>query len=190
MLFATGSLAKRIEEAESTLIAHFGRAVGHRDGRDRVVIADVGGGTAVIAGPTTPFSKVAGLGFAAVDESVLEGIEREYARRAMPVRVELASLGDPAVGSLLTRRGYVLSGFENVLGLRLPPVHASPPQKNSDPQRSGAPAISVTRAERDETRLWLDVVATGFANPDVFDGPPPTETFDRSAIDQALAPLS
>ena len=180
MLFATGTLAKRIEDAESTLIAHFGRAAGTRPGEDPVVITGIGGGTAVIARPGAPFCKVSGLGFEAIDESVLDGLEREFARRQMPIRVELASLGDPAVGALLTRRGYVLSGFENVLGLPL----------EDGPDKAGPHAtpssVSVTRSAAADARQWLDIVATGFAHPDVFDGPPPTEAFDRREIDRSL----
>src|SRR4051812_7729487 len=115
MLFATRTLAKRIEQAESTLIAQFGHSAGVRADELPIVVVELGGGAAVIARTGAPFSKVAGLGFDTLGEQELLEVEREFARRQMSVRVELASLSDPSVGTLLTRRGYVLSGFENVL---------------------------------------------------------------------------
>ena len=63
MLFATATLARRIEEAESTLITDFARPALARLGDSRVFIQNIGGGTAVAAGPLAPFSKIAGLGF-------------------------------------------------------------------------------------------------------------------------------
>ena len=36
-----------------------------------------------------------------------------------PVQIELAHLADPAIGALLTGRGYRLTSFENVLGRAL-----------------------------------------------------------------------
>src|SRR4051812_45605016 len=98
MLFATGTLARRIEAAESTLIASCGRSAARRLGGEHVVIEELGGGTAVVAGPGSPFSKVAGLGFEPLDEARLAGLEREFARHRTPVRIELTTLADPAVG--------------------------------------------------------------------------------------------
>ena len=64
---------------------------------------------------------MAGLGFAdGLDEERLAAIERAFAERGASVQAEVAVLGDPSVSALLTRRGYVLENFENVLGLRLP----------------------------------------------------------------------
>ena len=120
MIFASASLARRIERAEATLIAEFGRTSARRLGDNQVVISDLAGGIAVVAGPGAPFSKVAGLGFEPIDESVLSKIEHIYAERETPVRVELSSLANLDVGALLTRRGYTLEGFENVLAIPLP----------------------------------------------------------------------
>ncbi|MEP6917341.1 MAG: GNAT family N-acetyltransferase [Acidobacteriota bacterium] len=195
MLFATGTLARRIEDAESTLIAHFGRSARPRAGELAVVVTTIGGGTAVIARPGAPFNKIAGLGFAPIDEAALAEIEREFERRKMPVRVELASLGDPAIGSLLTRRGYALSGFENVLGMAVqeeefaadgnPEVDSAhaPVAASAD---QGIGSVTVRRSAPEEASQWLHVVGEGFAHPDTFDGPAPSEAFDRSEIDRAL----
>lgn len=176
MLIATSSLARRVEAAESALIAGMGRSAAGRLGEDHVIVTSLGGGTAVMAGPGSPFSKVAGLGFEPLDESVLDSVEREFARFDTPIRVELSSLGDPGIGKLLSARGYVLSGFENVLGLALPSSHSASP-----PADAGLLTIEETNAENSEQ--WIDVVATGFMHPDTFDGPSMAEAVDRAALD-------
>lgn len=178
MHFATASLARRIERAESTLMAQMGRAVAHRRRAEEVYVAELGGGVAVVTGPTSPLSKVAGLGFESLEETELDLVEREFGRRATPVRVELSSLGDPAMGALLTRRGYVLSGFENVLALPLSAgdAHVELPSRRD--------TIAVARTSAAESQQWLDAVATGFQHPDVFDGPASEEVVDRAVLDQ------
>ena len=49
----------------------------------------------------------------------LDPIERAFAAHGAPTQVELAHLADPAIGELLTARGYRLESFENVLGRSL-----------------------------------------------------------------------
>ena len=120
MLFATATLAARIERAEYLLAREFAERARAR--RADVLIAPIGGAAAIFGGPDQPFNKVAGLGFVEpIDEAVLSSVERDFDARAAPVRVELSTLADPAVAPLLTGRGYSLTGFENVLGLELTP---------------------------------------------------------------------
>ena len=176
MPFATASLVRRIEQAEASLIAGFGRAASRKPSSDGVYIGTIGGGTAVAAGPLAPMSKIAGLGFEPIDQDALERVEHEFARRRTPVRAEVASLADPEVGALLSRRGYVLSGFENVLGLDLGSSGAT--------TRAGLNAgVSAARIAPDESAMWADTVVTGFLSPDTFDAPPSGETVDRQALD-------
>jgi hypothetical protein len=56
------------------------------------------------------------------------------------VQIELAHLADPAVGALLTDRGYRLISFENVLGRALTGV----------PERVTPPGIEVRRSGEEE----------------------------------------
>jgi GNAT superfamily N-acetyltransferase len=174
MLFATASLARRIEQAEASLIAGFGRCAARRRSEQEIYIGALGGGTAVAAGPQSPVSKIAGLGFAPLEEAALEAVEQEFASRGTPVRAEVASLADPAVGALLTRRGYVLSGFENVLGLAFDGWDARQPRGSS---------VSVSSIATGESEEWADTVVTGFLSPDTFDAPPSDEVVDRTALD-------
>jgi GNAT superfamily N-acetyltransferase len=180
MLFATASLVRRIEHAEASLIAGFGRGAARTHPGDEVYIGAIGGGTAVAAGPLAPMSKIAGLGFEPIDEGALEHVEQEFARRNTPVRAEVASLADPEVGALLSRRGYALSGFENVLGLDL---GASGPI----PLIGQHAGVVAARIAPDESAVWADTVVTGFLSPDTFDAPPSGETVDRQALDDVFS---
>jgi ribosomal protein S18 acetylase RimI-like enzyme len=176
MLTASSSLARRIERAESELIAGMGRSSASRLGSDQVIVSPIGGGAAVMPGPGSPLSKVAGLGFEPLDEAVLGAVERDFARFKTPVRVELSSLGDPAIGKLLSRRGYALSGFENVLGLSL----GSPAALAAAPSSS---LVTVEKTAPKDVNAWIEVITTGFMHPDTFDGPSTVEPIDRAVIE-------
>ena len=137
-----------------------------------VVVAPIGGGVAVHTGTGSPANKLAGLGFGDLPPAAdLEVIEEAFARRQAPLQVEFASLGDPAIPRMLSRRGYELIGFENVLGLPLDVarLEAIARQRQSTSTAPGA----------DETAAWMDAVATGFLHPDTFDGPASHESFSR-----------
>jgi ribosomal protein S18 acetylase RimI-like enzyme len=174
----SASVARRIEHAEATMIGEFGRLAARQFGDQKVFIANCAGGIAVAAGPGAPYSKVAGLGFEPIDESALAVVESAYAERATPVRVELSSLGSPEAGTLLTRRGYMLQGFENVLAISLPAPHR---------EIAGA---AVALAAGTEIAQWIDVLASSFAAPDTYDGPIVEEHVDRGAIDALLEQTS
>jgi GNAT superfamily N-acetyltransferase len=157
-MFADAMLAARIDRAEARMCAHIAEWVGGTRPESAPFVLPVSGGQAVYVGPSSPVNKVIGLGFdAELDVVALERIEREWSRRSEPVRIEMSILTDPALGSALTDRGYRLHGFENVLGLRLPPEAASP----------GPSGISVELATPAEWRTWMDIAVDAFTN---FDG--------------------
>jgi GNAT superfamily N-acetyltransferase len=177
MLFANTTLAARIERAERDTVADFGRQARAR-GRD-VLIEEIAGGIAVYAGPSQPFNKLAGLGFAGVlDEAALARLEAGYDARGGEIRVELATLADPSLATRLTSRGYRLIGHENVLGLALTPERLH----EWDARIAASPEIAVSRAAASDTHAWAETVIEGFLHPDVFDGPPPTESFERETL--------
>ena len=180
VLFASTSLAARIEGAEARLVAD-GAAASERRRPGRGVFArSLAGGVATFTGPGSPLNKVAGLGFAGpLDESELEAVEAAYAERACPVQAELSCLGDPSIGALLTRRGYALQGFENVLGRALPLESA----------RAPADGIVVSPSPAEELATWLDVVVTGFANPDA-QGVPSHERYARATAEAVMGDMA
>jgi ribosomal protein S18 acetylase RimI-like enzyme len=180
-MFATGTLARRLERAEAGLIQDGAAAARQRLGDAQVMIVPVAGGVAVYAEPGSPLNKIAGLGFEGVpDEHVLHQIEREFGARGAPVQMELSTMGDPEIARVATRRGYELIGFENVLGLALAPSTAA-----ATPS-AGPDTIAILRVDADHSQTWLDTVATGFLHPDVIDGPPSHETFDREALERVF----
>ena len=135
----------------------------------------VAGGVASYAEPGSPFNKVAGLGFGEIpSEAALDEIEGAFAARDAPVQVELSNLADPALGVLLTERGYRLVSFENVLGLEV----------ETEPERSAPPGVEVRLSREDEFDAWLDVVTDGFAHPDA-QGVVSHEEFPRDVIERA-----
>jgi GNAT superfamily N-acetyltransferase len=181
MLFATSTLAARLERAECETVLDF--ALQARSRGRTVIIEHFGGGVAVYGGPGQPFNKVAGLGFdGPVSEDAVAGVEAAFDAVGAEIRVELATLADPAIATMLARRGYVLIGHENVLGFALTPERV----REFDAAVAAAREIVVSRADANELRLWRDTVIAGFAHRDVFDGPPPTESFDRESLERVF----
>ena len=114
-------------------------------------------------------------------EAALGAIEEAFAARGSPVQIELAHLADPAIGALLTGRGYRLTSFENVLGLAL----------TDAPERVAPAGIEVRPSSEGEFESWLGVVIEGSAHPDGQDVPShekfPREVLARAEQDLAAA---
>lgn len=171
-LFASTSLAERIERAETQLISAATEAAGRRTGGHTFVIP-VAGGAACFADAGSPMNKVVGLGFAGVpSDPELTEIERAFSARETPTQIELSSLGDPETAASLTARGYRLLSFENVLGRPLA----------DSPQPLLPEGVEVRRS--DDLAAWIDVVVEGFAHPDT-EGVPSHEEFPRQVVENA-----
>jgi ribosomal protein S18 acetylase RimI-like enzyme len=179
-------MAARIERAEVDTVTAFARQAG-KSGAP-ILIEPVGGTHAVYGGPGQPFNKLAGLGFAAIDEDAIAELESLYDERGGEIRVEQSSLADPAVAAMLTRRGYALVGYENVLGLALTPALVDAFATECAAAR--ARGIDVTPAAPDDMQTWIRTVAEGFLAPDSFDGPPPTEAFPRESLEKIFEDFS
>ncbi len=185
VLFAGVALARRIENAECRLLIDGAETARRQPGGDDVLVAPIAGGVAVFAGAGSPVNKLAGLGFAgAVDEIALEAVAREFERRGATLQVELSSLAETSIGTMLTRRGYVLVGFENVLGLRLDQASLSRLGPSTAPPDA---AITITEATLEETPAWGDAIITGFEHPDTVEGLTPHESFQRDILERCLA---
>jgi GNAT superfamily N-acetyltransferase len=180
MLFASTALAARIERADARLMSESASAAARRRPETGAFAVALAGGAATFAAPGSPLNKVAGLGFAGpLDPGELDAVERAFAERGAPVQVELSCLADPQVGALLTRRGYTLENFENVLGRRLP----------WEPPRALPEDVVVSESGPPEAALWLDTVITGFASPDR-EGVPSHETFPREELESVMADMA
>jgi GNAT superfamily N-acetyltransferase len=179
-LFADATLAARIERAECRLLADTAAAAARRRSGSTAFVRGIAGGVATYTGPESPLNKLFGLGFAGpLGEDDLAGVERAFLDRGVRVQAEVASLADPAIGELLTRRGYLLKSVENVLGRPLT-------GGGEGEIRAG---IDVSIGEPTTLPAWLDVMVTAIAHPDA-QGVPTHETFSRDVLERPLADMA
>ncbi|MEX2661755.1 MAG: GNAT family N-acetyltransferase [Vicinamibacterales bacterium] len=175
-MFTSQSLARRIERAEVSLVVAAARAAARRVPAVQLLIQDMCGGAAVFVERGAPFNKVVGVGFEGVPAAeVLDRLEQDFADRQAPLSFEVSTLADPALMRTLTARGYLLTGFEHVLGL---PLNAS---TRFDP----VPGVEVLRAGDEESAVWMDVVATGFEHPEL-DGPTSQPPVPRDVLERVF----
>jgi GNAT superfamily N-acetyltransferase len=177
MLFVTPELARRIEANEVDMLRVATQHAAQRDPTLPILDLPVAGGVATFAELGSPLNKLFGLGFADAlpSDEELERIETHAFAQGEAVRAEVSSLADPALVELLSRRGYVLLGFENVLGLALPAADL--------PAR--APEFALHESPEHELDTWLDVVVEGFATPDL-EGVGPDELHDRTLLRRVI----
>jgi GNAT superfamily N-acetyltransferase len=175
-LFCSNVLAERIERVEADLIAKASAAARRRLADDAGFVLPIAGGVASFAEEGSPFNKIAGLGFGGVPSpEALDDVERAFVARGAPVQIELCHLADPAIGALLTERGYRLASFENVLGLSL----------EGGPARVTPAGVDVRPSGDEELEAWLEVVLDGFDHPDA-QGVPSHEEFPREIVARAV----
>jgi hypothetical protein len=168
-LFCDIELAARIERAEAGMIALLGAATRRRTNSADGFAMPIAGGLASFAEHGSPYNKVVGLGFGGVPRTTaLDEIEQAFAARGAATQIELAHLGDPEIGELLTGRGYRLESFENVLGCAIAPGL----------ERTTPAGIEVRRSGDEELEAWIDVVVDAAAHPDT-QGVPWHEVFPR-----------
>lgn len=166
------ALAARIEREEAAFIAACCRAVGSRTGGPAFELP-VAGGFATYAGADSPFNKVVGTGFDGLptdDELAL--VEQQYDAYGSAAAFEISTLADPAIFELLTARGYLLVGFEDVLVAHLTARATEP-----------VDGIEVMRAE-DRLDVWMHVAAESALHADTA-GVPQLDTFPREALETA-----
>jgi GNAT superfamily N-acetyltransferase len=179
-LFCDIALAERVERAEAELVAEVSAAARRRRGDTVGFVMPVAGGVASFAEEDSPFNKVMALGFGGVPSvAELDEIEQAFAACGAPVQVELAHLADPAIGALLTERGYRLESFENVLGLALKGEH----------EHVTPAGVKVRPSGDDEFEAWLDVVADATLYADT-EGLPSHEEFPRGVVVNAMRDMA
>jgi ribosomal protein S18 acetylase RimI-like enzyme len=174
-LFAGLDLAARVERAEASLICEGALGAARRDRAERILILPLGSGFAVWAGADSPLDKVVGVGMGSTfDDEALAAVEQGYAERNAPVQFEVSTLADPAIVERLTRRGYVLVGFENVLGLHL----------STEREPHVAEGVEIRDISAEEFELWLDVDVEASLTSDS-EGIAAHEEFSREALERA-----
>jgi GNAT superfamily N-acetyltransferase len=117
----------------------------------------IAGGRAVFLGQGSPVNMAYGLGFSGeVSASEVERLESFYAERGARAALSLCPLADSTLVAHLARRGWVATGFENVLVL---PLHGA---ELPDPPRDVVVSRVDSAAERS---VWADVSMRAFTAP-------------------------
>lgn len=175
-IFASTEMGARIERAESDFMV---RCVTPTIDEPLTVgnfAVAIGSGFATFGGADSPFTKVVGVGFGELPtpDQILY-VERRFTEAGGTVQFEISQLAEPQLAEELTRRGYRLVSFENVLGRAL----------DADDARDSVlrDNICVDRAEG-RMDVWMDVVVKGSLAPDTV-GVVQHETFPTEELVRA-----
>jgi ribosomal protein S18 acetylase RimI-like enzyme len=180
-LFVPIELAARIDKAEARLTADMAQGALARRPETAFVEA-IGGGVAAFAGPSSHVNKMIGVGFDPLpSDEALARVEEKFRARQAPLQAEVSTLADAALAATLSRRGYVLQGFENVLGRRLGAADVQTP--------AGPAAFDVRVLEPRDFDAWIDVNIAGFGSPDI-QGVPGEPQPSREVLEDALRELA
>jgi ribosomal protein S18 acetylase RimI-like enzyme len=175
-MFADTELARRIDRAEASLSSDIAEATRQSKTEEGVFIRELGGGVAVFTGVASPITKVIGVGFGELPgDEELDVVERAFFERGSSIRAEVATLADPVFCARLTSRGYILRGFENVLGRAI-----------TDADSAGLERSDIEVVESAGAAEWNDVVITAFENPDTGVISAPAESFPREEVERIL----
>jgi GNAT superfamily N-acetyltransferase len=178
MLFADIALARRVEAAECDLVTAAGEEARKR--LPEALVIPLAGGAAVFAGAGVPWNKMIGLGFDGLPSSAeLERVELEFERRGAPLQAEVSTLADAEVARTLTRRGYQLLGFENVLGRALQVRDAG----------EGTEGLTIGPVGAGDVAAWVDTMITGFEHADT-QGVPSHESYERQVLERVMTELA
>ncbi|MHC5064918.1 MAG: GNAT family N-acetyltransferase [Planctomycetota bacterium] len=179
MNFASTELAARLERAECQLLHDAAQSVAERRPEAQVYLQPIAGGLAAYTAPGSPLNKLGGLGFdGPVDEAMLTEIERVFTERQADLQVEVSTLADPSVVRMLSKRDYVLQGFENVLGCRL----------SVGMEDAALDGFEIEVSELDDLDSWVETVVSGFAAADT-QGVESHESFPREVLEATIRDL-
>jgi len=178
MLLADVALARRIDGFEARGSRSIGEAAARIHPHARAFVRPLGQGIAVYAGPGSPANKIIAVGFGdAFDSAALEAVEQEYFERLSPVQAEVATLASPAILGLFTARGYLLQGFEDVLGI---------PLADREPEPGEFPGLTIEIARQGDLKSWIDILIEGFLHADETGAGSAIELPPRQALEDAF----
>ncbi len=144
MNFAGVSLARRIEAAEAA------NARGCTAVHPEAAVLEIAGGCAIFAGANSPLTNAVGMGLnGPVSRDEINALEDFFRCRGAYVTVDFCPLADAGFLQALSRRGYRITEFSNVLVKRL----------------AGTEIAFTPRTRRalpDEADLWSYTVGRGF----------------------------
>ncbi|NWF84024.1 MAG: GNAT family N-acetyltransferase [Bryobacteraceae bacterium] len=146
------ALARRCEAAEAANGRSFGA------GSSLVETLEIGGGTAVFAGPGSPMTHALGIGvngpMTAHDFDVLE---RFFHSRGSDCLIDLCPLADPTVLEQITKRNYRIVEFNNLMLKRLSPEDLADPLPTE---------LAIEEVEPNAYADWCRLILRGFTGLD------------------------
>ena len=153
MLHADLALARRHERAAAAIESEYARSLAAmRPGSD-VAAVRIADGVAVFAGVGSPMSQATGLGLdGPITDADLEALEAVYHSRGAGARVVVCPLVDDTLIAVLTRRGYGLVEFEQVMIRSLV----------DEGRSANAPGIEVAEVGSTEADRYMAAVGPNF----------------------------
>lgn len=150
--------ARRLEMLSARELESFYEASLGLDAADTGALLPVAGGVATFLAPGSPLNHAVGLGFSgAMTEVDAIELEEFYSSRSERAVVTLCPLADASVVEVLGKRGWTLSGFENVLVREL---------ASGEHFLDAHGSLQVMEARTEEQRdLWAHVAASAFSAP-------------------------
>jgi hypothetical protein len=154
MLFSDLALARRLEQAEGRACVHFAEVQHKTIPESRAEWMECAGTYAVFNGVDSPVTQTYCLGiFEDLTATSLDVIERFFFERGSSVDHEVCPLAGVATLNLLCRRGYKPIEISNVLYRTI-----------EDARAVNDPNITVRVTTRNESKLWADINARGWAS--------------------------
>lgn len=151
MTFADQKLAQRLEKANALEGVEYARAHAKRFPYIGSTSIQIMGGHAIFAGANSPLTQAFGLGLnGTVTKAELDELEEFNKFHDAPTNIEMCPLVDPGLLEMLTRRGYKILEYSNVLFHELKEI----PELRTD--------VSVRIPNNYEDDLWARVVSLGF----------------------------
>ncbi len=155
MIHADLDLARRLERAAVAIESEFARALAEIVPTTGSLVVPVADGVAIFAGIGSPMSQATGLGLdGPVTDADLDRLEEVYFSRGATARVVVCPLADESLASLLRRRGYGVSEFENTTVKTL---------RADDPRPPEVPGVEVRPLSEGEEAVYINAVGPSFA---------------------------
>lgn len=160
------ALARRLEAAEAA--NGFAMAAGSPAAQAEPIL----GGCALFAGAGSPMTHALGIGMDPAGDAAFDQLERFFHSRGSASLIDLCPLAHPSVIEQVTRRGYQVIEFNNLMLRRAEAVHPALPA-----------GVAITRATPPRHSEWGRLILRGFA-----EGAEPTPAM--LAMMDAMAPAA
>lgn len=141
------ALARRLEAAEAA--NGFAMAAGARSAEAEPHL----GGCALFAGAGSPMTHALGIGMDPADSAAFDRLEEFYRARSSPCLIDLCPLAHPSVVEQVTRRGYQVIEFNNLMLRRAEALPDGLP-----------PGVRIAACPVERRAEWGRVILSGFSD--------------------------